>query len=590
VGLLLPLTLQAIPADTPVTPEASQESRALLNYFGTIYGKLILAGQHDGGRLTNGSSAELSYITNTTGRLPAMLEMDVSSYTMGRPDQQHWLMRRAADWTQHNRGIIGFCWHWRAPMGAPEFYAKDTAFDITRATTPGTAEYTAVLRDMDSIASELAMLRDAHVAVLWRPLHEANGRWFWWGMGGPEPFKKLWRMMFENFTTKHHLNNLIWVFSPGAETDLADWYPGDAFVDIIGQDHYPMDGNHASAKDIFDELSHLTRGQKFIALGENGPIPDPALMQRDQAGWLYFCTWSGSILTEKTTAAQLREYYNNPRVITLADLPDWRTRTAKPTGKAMKLTFVGAPGDVALGGTWRTPVSVAVQDQDSQTVREGTYAVTLGLTPFSRAKLCGPLTATTVNGLATFDGVTIDAAVQCRFTAEAPGIRSTTSAPFSVGPGSGLKCEQWTNAKDFSTAPDDTETLNIALETPVRLATNYSARILGCITAPESGIYHFSMASGCSSELWLGTNALPTSAVQIATVTSATPYRKWPHTNEADSPPLPLMAGYKYYFEIRRWQKQGSTQLRVRWQLPDGSEERPIPAFRFEPLKLEPTL
>ena len=65
-----------------------------------------------------------------------------------------------------------------------------------------------------------------HVPVLWRPLHEANGRWFWWGAKGPEPLRKLWQMMFVNFTAKHRLNNLIWVFSPGAETDLADWYPG----------------------------------------------------------------------------------------------------------------------------------------------------------------------------------------------------------------------------------------------------------------------------------------------------------------------------------------------------------------------------
>ena len=57
--------------------------------------------------------------------------------------------------------------------------------------------------------------------------------------------------MFENFTLQHHLTNLIWVFSPGAETDLAAWYPGDAFVDMVGFDHYPMDGNHNSAERHF---------------------------------------------------------------------------------------------------------------------------------------------------------------------------------------------------------------------------------------------------------------------------------------------------------------------------------------------------
>ena len=93
--------------------------------------------------------------------------------------------------------------------------------------------------------------------------------------------------MFENFTVKHRLNNLIWIFSPGAETDLAAWYPGDAYVDIVGQDHYPMDGNHGAAKDVFDELTKMTRGQKLIALGENGPMPDPTLLVNEKAGWLF---------------------------------------------------------------------------------------------------------------------------------------------------------------------------------------------------------------------------------------------------------------------------------------------------------------
>ena len=282
-----------------MTPNSSPESRALLTYFSDIYGKKIIAGQQDGWRFTNGLSVELNYITNTTGKLPALLAMDVAGYTdrSSQRDTHHQLMQRAIDWNQKRHGIVEFCWHWRAPMGEPAFYTKDTTFDISRAVISGTPENTAILRDLDSIAAELEIMRDAHVPVLWRPLHEANGRWFWWGAGGPEPMKKLWRMMFENFTVKHHLNNLIWVFSPGAETDLAEWYPGDAFVDIVGQDHYPMDGNHGAAKDIFDELVHMTHDEKLVALGENGPIPDigqVAVAGSVLAGWLLrFTTWAG---------------------------------------------------------------------------------------------------------------------------------------------------------------------------------------------------------------------------------------------------------------------------------------------------------
>ena len=337
--------LLAFEADTPVTPNASPEARRLLAFFSDIYGKRIISGQQDGWQWTNGLSFELNYIINTTGELPALLAMDVSSYTdkSARRDTNHRLMQHALDWSQQRHGLVEFCWHWRAPMGEPAFYTKDTKFDISRAVIPGTSENTAVLHDMDLIANELEVLRDAHVPVLWRPLHEANGRWFWWGAGGPEPLKKLWRMMFENFTVKHHLNNLVWVFSPGAEVDLADWYPGDAFVDIVAPDHYPMDGNHGPAKDIFDELTKMTRGQKLIALGENGPIPDVNEVARQNAGWLFFTTWSGSILFDKTTPQELRADYANPHALNLDDLPGLNNIPPRARAKRPGWNFAARP-------------------------------------------------------------------------------------------------------------------------------------------------------------------------------------------------------------------------------------------------------
>ena len=579
---LLALTGFAFEADTPVTPGASREAQSLLTFFADTYGKKIISGQQDGWRRTNGLSAELNYITNTTGKLPALLAMDVAGYTDKSPrrDTQHRLMQHAADWFNERGGIVEFCWHWRAPMNKPEFYTKDTTFDIVRAVTEGTPEYVATLRDLDLIATELEVLRDAHVPVVWRPLHEANGGWFWWGAGGPEPFQKLWRMMFENFTVKHRLNNLIWVFSPGAEVDLAEWYPGDAFVDIVGQDHYPMDGNHGAAKDIFDELTQMTRGQKLIALGENGPIPDPALMAKEKSGWLFFTTWTGGILFEKTTAEQLRGYYNNPYVLNLSDLPDLKNYPVKPAGKGVKLGFSASPGDVAIGGTRRSPLTVAVLDKNGKTVREGNYSVTLALKKSGGVKLAGTLTVATVNGIAAFPDVKISGADgDFKFLAKADGLRDTTSPAFHVGPGNGLLRECWMGS--LSTPPEATEILGRALETPVTMVTNFSARISGELISPQSGEYKFWVAAGGAVEVWLSSDASPTNKVKIAAVTGNTPYRKWPHINEAESQAVTLKRGGRYYFELQQRQGGGSTQLHVRWQLPDGSEERPIPAFRF---------
>ena len=268
-------------------------------------------------------------------------------------------------------------------------------------------------------------------------------------------------------------------------------------------------------------------------------------------------------------------------MVTRADLPDPKHYPFKPAGRAVKLGFAGAPGDVAIGGRRRSPIAVVVQDENGKSVREGTYAVRLALKNPGPATLTGTLTAETVNGIATFPDVEMDRAGRYQLTATATGLQAATSAAFEAGPGNGLLRQWWTGTNDPTNAVDDTEILGRALETPVVLATNFSARIRGELIAPQSGEYRFWIAASCPSELWLGAAAAPTDKRQIAAVTRKTPYSKWPHTSEAGSSAVTLQAGKHYYFEIRQHQDSGSTQLAVRWQLPDGREERPIPAWHF---------
>jgi len=592
---MLALAGVAFGADTPVTPNASPEAQSMLAWFSDIYGKKIISGQQEGRPGTDEFCFELNYLTNTTGKLPALLAMDLISYTDNSPrrDTSHQLARHAIDWYQNRHGLVEFCWHWRSPMNGNEIYTKDTTFDLARGVTPGTPENEALLRDLDKIAAELEVLRDARVPVLWRPLHEANGRWFWWGAQGPEPFKQLWRLMFEKFTVQYKLNNLIWVFSPGAETDLADWYPGDAYVDIIGQDHYPMDGNHGTAKDVFDELTAFSRGQKLIALGENGPIPDVNRLVSEKAGWLFFTTWSGPMLTEKNSPEQLCEWFNNPYMLNLGGLPDLGHYPFSPAGPAVRLGFSPVPGDVAVSGVRRLPLTVAVQDKSGRTVRAGTHTVTLTLKKTSSGgALSGTLTAATVNGIATFPDLKIDkAGSHYTLIAKAGGLRSATSPVFRVGPGAGIARDWWTNIKDtnltkldFSASPPTgREILGRAFETPMKMATNFAARYQGFLIPPITGSYKFWIANESVSELWLSTGAMPANKIKIAEVSSDTPYSKWPHTHEAESVPVNLEAGRRYYLEVWQRQKSGSTQLAVRWRLPNGVEERPMPACRLMP-------
>ena len=130
-------------------------------------------------------------------------------------------------------GIPTLMWHWGAP-GVGEGYENSKAeIDINRCFQEGTVEYNEMWRELKLKADHLQVLRDAHVPVLWRPLHELNGNWFWWGKKGPEQFKRLWITMYNYFVHDRGLNNLIWVLCYTGSPDGA-WYPGDQYVDIAG--------------------------------------------------------------------------------------------------------------------------------------------------------------------------------------------------------------------------------------------------------------------------------------------------------------------------------------------------------------------
>lgn len=171
-------------------------------------------------------------------------------YTQGRIDRgaSSTDIEKAIAFAQRG-GIVTFAWHWNAPAGLYDseskpwwaaFRSDHSDFNLATALKDTTnANYTLLMKDIDTIAIQLKRLQDAEVTVLWRPLHEAEGKWFWWGAQGPEPCKQLWHIMYERLTVKHGLNNLVWVWNSVAP----DWYPGNDAVDMVSADTY-AEGDH----------------------------------------------------------------------------------------------------------------------------------------------------------------------------------------------------------------------------------------------------------------------------------------------------------------------------------------------------------
>lgn len=322
---------------TLVNPNADENTKRLYKFLCDIYGKYSLAGQYaDEGR----ASSEYEKITAKTGKTFAVLGLDMGNYSLGSKahEAESKTVEYAYDWYKNAGGIVQLCWHWTTPedyaVNAGDqpwyssFYKEGSKLDLDKIMNgEDDAAYQLLMDDIDNMASELARLRDAGVPVLWRPLHEAAGGWFWWGNCEPESYKKLWNVMYDKMTNEHNLTNLIWVWNG---QDPA-WYPGDETVDINGWDIYA--GNHvdSSQSGRFDDMAtNYGTKTKLIALTENGCVMDPDKVFNDNARWLFWGTWSdpftmklGVVINDEyTTVELLTKAYNHERVLTLDELPD----------------------------------------------------------------------------------------------------------------------------------------------------------------------------------------------------------------------------------------------------------------------------
>lgn len=333
-------------------PKASDSAKRLYSYLCDQYGKHIISGQQeycgehnynlwsDPDTFIKDNEAEFEYILEQTGKQPAIRGIDLLAYRANTNWTDH-APERAIEWVNKYKGIATLTWHWNVPStedGGDDvaFYVESTGntpfttFSITKALEEGTWENKQLLADIEAIAAELKKLKDADVPVLWRPLHEAEGGWFWWGAEGAEPCKKLYRLLYDKLTNEYGLDNLIWVWTGYTSPASANWYPGDDVVDIIGYDKYnAVDGkpNLSSISSTFYSLVQSTKGQKMVAMSENDSIPSLENLVNDKAAWLYFCPWYMNYLTseQNNPVENLVEIYQSDYCITLDELPDLKS-------------------------------------------------------------------------------------------------------------------------------------------------------------------------------------------------------------------------------------------------------------------------
>lgn len=330
--------------DTLCNPYANLKTQNIYQYLKAVYGKRTLSGQCT----DYGNNTETDALYMGLGKYPAVRTFDFifdsMSYCHGEPKAKD--VELAIQWS-NDGGLVVYDWHWYAPYDKCSFYTDDTKFSLANAVTDTelsmlsleelrqlqesgkiSIEALKIIEDIDNISALMQRMEDADVTVMWRPMHEASGGWFWWGASGADAYKWLWKLMYHRMTDYHELDNLIWVWN----AQSADWYPGDEYCDIAAIDIYSAAYDYGTSPSVLADMSTWSDSKKLVTMSECATMPDPDLIIRDNAYWLWFAVWNWDFIVKNGTTElsdaytsfdMMKKVYSSDVIITRDQLPDF---------------------------------------------------------------------------------------------------------------------------------------------------------------------------------------------------------------------------------------------------------------------------
>lgn len=326
--LAVPSLAAAAPAPAPANPKTNAKARAMLSYFHELSarksGQRILSGQFSD--FGNGANLRImERIHEKTGRWPALIGVDYADF--GRGSLTYKTPNKVALDYWKQGGLVTVMAHMYNPANPKGGGLRDKGVNLAELLEPSTETHKRWMQELDLMAEGLQELKEAGVVVLWRPFHEMNGGWFWWGAKEPDLFIKVWRHMFDYYSTTKNLDNLLWVYGPNHGKSTEKYYAGDSYVDLVGLDAYTdfVDREHIKG---YAEIVALPKPFGFTEYGPHGSQNPPgdydyrrfiAGLEKDFPQTCFFMSWNA-----KWSLAQnnfTKELLAHPLVINREDLP-----------------------------------------------------------------------------------------------------------------------------------------------------------------------------------------------------------------------------------------------------------------------------
>jgi mannan endo-1,4-beta-mannosidase len=273
--------------DTKATPE----TKALFNNLKKLSQDHILFGHQHATEYGHGwyGGENKSDVKSVTGSHPAVIGIDFSGLSGHSAEEieknKADLRKQIAD-TYDRGGVVTVAWHFNNPVTDTKFYWKDSvsAPAVKNIIAGGShhEEYKKILATVADLAKSSKGKDGKLVPMIFRPYHEFDGGWFWWGKPHctKEEFTSLWKFTVSYLRDDLQVHNFLYAFSPDCiyktEAEYLERYPGDEWVDMVGVDNYAdfgRDGKYnleAGAKKLKIVSDYAEKAGKLAAFTETG--------------------------------------------------------------------------------------------------------------------------------------------------------------------------------------------------------------------------------------------------------------------------------------------------------------------------------
>lgn len=406
-----------------VDPEATAATRSLFAYLQAVRGEQILFGhQHATTQAISVDGEPIqSEVRISTGDYPAVFGWDTLSMEGrekpgigGNVELSRDKLIEKMQEARRLGGIIALSTHPSNFVTGGNF--NDTSAAAVEHILPGGSHHAEFNTYLDHIAYVANNLKDDDgepIPVLFRPFHEQNGSWFWWGasLTKTSDYIALYRYTVDYLRDTRGVRNFLYVYSPngpfnGDEGQYLTTYPGDAYVDILGMDQYDnieRPGSKRFLDGLTADLSMINRladqKGKIAALSEFGYSPQGMKTEGNgELQWFtkllsaitadpdakrtaYMQTWAnfalnGNLFVPYRKAPVLGDhellpdfiaFYEDPYTAFAGDLAEVYSRAAE-AGEKEPLLYIAAPTDGTKLDPGEIIVRARVHDADPAAV------------------------------------------------------------------------------------------------------------------------------------------------------------------------------------------------------------------------------